>query len=378
MRTANVSSDGRTTYFFAGGGSGGHLYPGLAIAERIRAYDREARCVFLCSEKRLDAQILSAEGERFVPIGGKPLTLRPGGLVRFVRAWPGAVRSAGAQLDEAQRMGRTVVIALGGYIAAPVVRAARRRGIGVVLANLDAVPGKANRWIARSATVALTAADGRSPRSWKRIAPIVRSRAVSSESAEACRAKLGLDPSLRTLFVTGGSQGARSINELMMAMCDRRPELFEVWQVLHQCGAGGAEACRAAYERSGVRAVCVEFIDAMGEAWGAADLSLTRCGAGAVAEVWANRVPSVFLPYPYHRDDHQRLNAEPLVSAGGALLATDHLEAAANLAEAGVMLGELLEEPVRLDGMRVALERLGPADGADSAARAAIELAMRG
>ncbi len=107
----------------------------------------------------------------------------------------------------------------------------------------------------------------------------------------------------------------------------------------------------------------------MGLAWRAADLALSRCGAGAVAEAWANRVPALFLPYPYHRDEHQRWNAQPLVDIGGALLERDRIDPALNAKAAGATLAALLRDPPRLRAMAAALERLGPADGADRAAR---------
>ena len=126
------------------------------------------------------------------------------------------------------------------------------------------------------------------------------------------------------------------------------------------------------YAAAGVKAVVVEFNPALGQWWGAADLAVTRAGAGAVAEAWANTVPAVFVPYPYHKDQHQALNAKPLVELGGAVLMTDLIDPAKTLAaEQGRgdgVLG-LLAEPARLEAMREKLGKLGPADGAAQVAR---------
>ncbi|MEZ6317347.1 MAG: UDP-N-acetylglucosamine--N-acetylmuramyl-(pentapeptide) pyrophosphoryl-undecaprenol N-acetylglucosamine transferase [Phycisphaerales bacterium] len=203
-------------------------------------------------------------------------------------------------------------------------------------------------------------------RAWELVGPIVRRAALPPADAGACRSRLGLDPDRPTLFVSGGSQGARSINTLMSALA--RTNALAGWQVVHQTGRDADPELASAYAAVGVRASVVEFIDEVGLAWGAADLALGRAGAGTVAEAWATRTPTVFLPYPYHADEHQRRNAEPLASAGGALVLTDRIDAAANLADHAPVLADLLASADRRARMRTALEALGPADGADRVA----------
>jgi UDP-N-acetylglucosamine--N-acetylmuramyl-(pentapeptide) pyrophosphoryl-undecaprenol N-acetylglucosamine transferase len=112
----------------------------------------------------------------------------------------------------------------------------------------------------------------------------------------------------------------------------------------------------------------------MGRVWGAADVAISRCGAGSVAEAWANRVPSVFLPYPYHKDEHQRKNAIPLERAGGAVIVKDHVDAAANEGEAGSVLLGLMDEPEKREAMTRRLRELGPPDGAGVVAEAILRL----
>ena len=163
---------------FMGGGSGGHLYPALAIAERVRDEAPDARFIHLCSERAIDAQILSAEGAEFVTVPARPPGRSPGAMLRFVRSWGPSVRAARGVIRQLTREGRTVVpVAMGGFVAAPCVMGARAEKLDVVMTNLDAVPGLANRWIARRAKTIVTAAPV-AGRGWERIPPLVRRAAI--------------------------------------------------------------------------------------------------------------------------------------------------------------------------------------------------------
>jgi UDP-N-acetylglucosamine--N-acetylmuramyl-(pentapeptide) pyrophosphoryl-undecaprenol N-acetylglucosamine transferase len=164
------------------------------------------------------------------------------------------------------------------------------------------------------------------------------------------------------------------VNLLMAALARSRPGALSGWQVLHQSGEDDNTALENAYTVAGVKAVVTRFVSAMGVWWRAADLAVGRCGAGTVAEAWANGVPAVFLPYPFHRDQHQRANAAPLVSAGAAVVCDDLVSAEANLPVAGAVIADLLTDGARREGMRQSAERLGPADGAERVARALLGL----
>jgi UDP-N-acetylglucosamine--N-acetylmuramyl-(pentapeptide) pyrophosphoryl-undecaprenol N-acetylglucosamine transferase len=371
------------TLIFAGGGTGGHLYPGLAIAERVSELsDGKAQVLFVCSDRPLDSEILTKQGVDFIPIGARPLSLRPRGLARFMASWGKAVRESRRLIrelraDENGSPNRGVrVVAMGGFVAAPVVQAARVERVPVTLVNLDAVPGKANRWIAHRAATVLTAARVAAPfaADWAMTGPVVRRAALAQAPKQESRIRLGLDPHRSTLMVTGGSQGAASINAFVSrAVLLLKDEMSRSWQVLHQCGKGSAGSLSEAYAQAGVPAVVQEFTDAIGDWWGAADVAIGRAGAGTVAEAWANRVPTVFMPYPYHRDQHQRANAMAVVDAGGGRLLEDRIDPDANLAANIDGFRELIRDaPVR-DRMTNCLEKLGPADGADRAARVMID-----
>lgn len=348
---------------FAGGGTGGHLYPALAIRE---ASGDDA--LFLCSDRPLDAQILSREGVEFRPIKARPISLKPLAMVKLVFGWGAAVRAARRAI---RGMDAPVVIAMGGYVAAPVAQAARAERVPVVLVNLDAVPGKANRWIAGRATRILTAAPVERG-DWTQIPPIVRASAVGGD-VRACRETLGLDADMNTLLVCGGSQGARSVNLFMAAFVDRHADLLAGWQVIHQCGQKDEADVRFAYEASSVRAMVTPFIDPIGPAWGASTLAVSRAGAGSVAEAWANGVPTMFMPYPHHRDQHQRRNAAALGDA--CAIVRDRIMPPANVeGEAGRTLAALIGDERERNRMRAALRRLGETDGARHVVQAIGEL----
>ena len=377
-------SEKRLQVIFAGGGTGGHLYPAIAISEQLGDRSDSVDSHFVCSTRPLDAKLLSEEGVAFTPVAARPFALSPLRLAEFVRTWPSVVRACRRVIASLRERGPVVVVAMGGFVSAPAASAARKARVPLVLVNLDATPGKANRWVAKRSDRVFTAAEpeGRWYAPWERVRPIVRWAAIADGDRAFCRRELGLDPDKPLLLVTGASQGARSINAMMVRMLQTQPSRFMGWQVIHQCGpatlGGGGEfdesAIVAAYAKAGVPAVVKPLFREMGRVWGAAEVAISRCGAGSVAEAWANRVPCVFLPYPYHKDEHQRKNAIPLERAGGAVIVKDHVDAAANEADAGSVLLGLMDEPEKREAMTRRLRELGPPDGAGVVAEAILRL----
>jgi UDP-N-acetylglucosamine--N-acetylmuramyl-(pentapeptide) pyrophosphoryl-undecaprenol N-acetylglucosamine transferase len=336
-----MTDRGSRTFVFAGGGSGGHLSPGLAVAERLGELDPSSRAYFVCSRRDVDRTMLTRADVTFEPIPGSPLSLRPRGFLRFARDFIRSRRAAG---DILHRLAAERVVALGGFVAAPAVAAAAGRRTPVTLINLDTPPGKANRWIARRCQQVLSAVPvPRMPRFAHQVVGMpVRRRALAPGPPDVCRRELGLDPALPMLLVTGASQGARSINALLAALVARDASPLDGWQVLHLSGPGDEQGLADAYRSAGVRAQVRPFLDEMGLAWGAAELAISRAGASSVAEAWANAVPTIFLPYPHHRDRHQMHNAEPMAEAGGAVLEVDRVDRGENLRGAGATIRRIL------------------------------------
>lgn len=383
-------------FIFAGGGTGGHLYPGIAIAEELVTQGgANVHVRFLTSARAIDATVMSGTPFAWEALPALPPRARPAGMVRFALAWRASVARTRRLIRELRARGgeggagrdSVTLVAMGGFVAAPAVWAARRERARVCLVNLDATPGKANRWMAalavkagrgRPGGVAFTQMPVESDfaRSWRLVPPIIRAGARPPGDARACRRLLGLDPDRPVLMVTGGSQGAGSVNQAVALLVERHgaPLRAHGWQVLHQCGGKDEGVLKEAYARTGVPARVESFVQGMGTWWGAADLAISRAGAGSVAEAWSARVPSVFLPYPYHRDQHQKANAQRLVSAGGARVVTDAIEAEATVRGLEPVVAPLLENAEARASMRAALEGLGPADGAARVAAGLLEL----
>lgn len=374
---ANAAGRPSPCIVLAGGGTGGHISPGLAIAERIRELDGGASVVFACSTRAIDAEMLSEAGAQFSPVPAESPSLSPRKLLRYVRSL-GPTRAAVRALFDAHDA--SWVVSLGGFVTPPVVSEAVRRQVPVLLVNLDATPGRANRWVARRATETVSAVGvpGIPGFASAVIGMPIRRSAIAPGTPERCREELGLDPGSPVLLVTGASQGAQTLNELMQRLVTECRDAFEHWQVLHLCGASGegmVQRLERAYREAKVRAAVLPFIHRMGLAWGAAELAVSRAGANSVAEAQANHVPTVFVPYPWHADLHQRANAQPLVDAGAAALALDEIDPARNMGTVGAALLSLMGDAGRRMQMRRALQ---VHDGGDAARRIAMYVLGRG
>lgn len=374
--SASGARSTRASIVLAGGGTGGHISPGIAIAEALADVAPAMDRVFACSMRAVDARMLSHVGADFTPIEAEGLALRPAKLVRFVRAFL-AGRHAARELLE--RRNARAVIALGGYVTGPVVDAARRLGVPVLLVNLDATPGKANRWVARHAARVLTACPTPSMPGFaeRMVGMPVRRAAIATLPQREARERLGLDPGLHTLLVTGASQGAASLNDLLAELLRAERPAFGGWQALHLVGNADPAPIEAAYREARVRARVIPFLHEMGQAWGAADLALSRAGANSVAEALLAAVPTVYAPYPYHKDLHQKWNAQPSHDEGVAVLCDDLITADRNRATLGAALVALMTDHARREAMRARLLARPRENAAVEIARAAAELAQK-
>lgn len=378
--TAKSDLDQPPLVIFAGGGSGGHLFPAVAVAERVRERIPDAEVVFLCSQRRIDESILSQASEAFVPLGAQPLVWRPfpAALWRFALGWRRAVARTRAVLEERRAASRPTVVALmGGFVAAPAARAARAAGLPVVLVNLDVVPGKANRLAARFASRLVSAVPCPDFPAFNRevVGMPIRRRAIATAPPEECRRRLGLAPDRLTLLVTGASQGAGTLNRLVTDLIREHPAAFNGWQIVHLTGEADFEEVREGYAGRAAPTVVLPFLSEMALAWGAADLALSRCGASSVAEAVANRVPTLFSPYPWHRDQHQRLNAQPWVDAGLAWLETDRIDPQENLDLLGRRLLALMADAPARARVRTALAERPAGDAAGAIADLLLSIA---
>lgn len=358
---------GARTILFAGGGTGGHIYPNVAIIEQLRAKNVHFSPFLIVSNRPIDQRILTAQQLAGAAMRTRPMTLHPLRLPGFVRSWRASVRQARALLAQHQPK---AVAATGGFAAAAMVQQAAKAGVPVAMVNLDAVPGKANRWMARCAAQIFSVYETSELPGAERIGLPLRAASIGPQTKAEARQALGLDPKREMLMITGGSQGAQSLNSAVIELLGR-PRIVEAladWQVLHICGPKNEKQTRAAYEAIALSSQVLAYCDRMGCAWRCATLSMSRAGAGGVAEAWANAAPCLFFPYPGHRDQHQKHNAAPMVEAGGALLFDDHQDVKRTADSVEPTLLELANQPERLAAMAQALEQSRPALGAASVA----------
>jgi len=349
---------------FAGGGTGGHLYPALAIIEWFRDHRPDVRFEFFCTERPIDAQILSKWNVPFTPLPVKPIGLNPRSAIRFLRAWRQSMKLCIASFS---RELPAVVVGAGGFGSGPAVKAALRRGIPTALLNPDAIPGRANRYLGRRVRAIYAQWEGTAacfPASATVIAtgcPVrkeFRNREIGTEHA-----LFELDPVLKTLLITGASSGAQTINEAAIGIASNLAEV-EGWQVLHISGEHDARRLQNAYKNAHVRAKVVPFTHEMAAALRVADLALARAGAVTLAELIATNTPAVLMPYPFHRDNHQTANAEMLVRQGSAIRLTDLKSATANAAQLQTELLPLMRRPDLLAGMAEKAKRSNAGDAA--------------
>jgi UDP-N-acetylglucosamine--N-acetylmuramyl-(pentapeptide) pyrophosphoryl-undecaprenol N-acetylglucosamine transferase len=281
------------------------------------------------------------------------------------------------------------VVGAGGYASGPPVHVALNLGIPTFLLNPDAVPGRANRFLARRAGLTGIFAQWEVTREhFPPAAPVevtgcpVRPafRTAGQADAAAILRSFDLEPGKRTLLVTGASQGARTINEAIIRLAGELD--WAGWQVLHLAGQADAGGVAEAYARlagssgkSVPRARVLPFTDRMAEAMAACDLIVSRAGASTLAEILAVGKPSIVLPYPYHRDQHQRYNAMVLVEAGAAVLLDDDRDAADNARRLRPVLAELMKDDRRREAMGRAARGLDHLDPAQSIASVLLKAA---
>ena len=302
----------------AGGGSAGHVSPLLALADRLRTLRPDMAIAALGTDTGLEARLVPARGYPLHTVDKVPLPRTPSpDLVRVPRRLAGAVTAAGAAID---RSGAQVVVGFGGYVSTPAYLAARRRGIPIVVHEQNARPGLANRLGARlTPFVGTTFASTRLAHARRVGMPLRPEIATLDRAARRAEAldHFGLEDQ-RTLLVTGGSLGAKRLNEAFAA---RVLELSAAGiQVLHVTGADKGFAVPAT--GSGARYVVIEYADAMELAYAAADLVVARSGANTVCELTALGLPAIYVPLPIGNGE-QELNAADVVAAGGGLLVPD-------------------------------------------------------
>jgi UDP-N-acetylglucosamine--N-acetylmuramyl-(pentapeptide) pyrophosphoryl-undecaprenol N-acetylglucosamine transferase len=352
----------------AGGGTAGHTSPLLATADALRRLDPTTEVTALGTARGLEVRVVPEAGYPLELIPPVPLPRKPSvDLLRVPARLRGAVK---ATLDVVERVRPDVIVGFGGYVSMPAYFAARRRKIPLVVHEGNAVPGLANKAGARMTSHVATSFPETPLRHATYLGlPIRRMISTLDRPAQraAARAGFGLDPDAPTLLVTGGSQGARRLNQSVSAA--QRPLADAGVQVLHVVGASGSAAVD---RRDGDPAyVVVPYVDRMDLAYSAADAMVCRCGSNTVTEVAALGIPAVFVPLP-HGNGEQAFNARAVVEAGGGLLVEDSAMTPSWVAG---QLPALLNDSERLAAMGAAAEGLIPRDADERLAEMILEVA---
>ena len=351
----------------AGGGTAGHTSPLLATADALRRLDPAVAITCVGTPRGLENTVVPAAGYPLELIPPVPLPRRLSG--ELLKVPLNLRRAVAAAVDVLDRVRPDVVVGYGGYVSVPVYLAARRRRLPVVVHEQNALPGLSNKVGARVATrVAVSFPDTPLPAAEYVGLPVRRMISTLDREAQRpeARAFFGLDPDRPTLVVTGGSQGARRLNESVTAAV---PALTTAGvQVLHVVGP------RNELPASAPGYVPVGFVDRMDLALAAADLMVCRAGANSVVEAAAVGVPAVFVPLPIGNGEQPR-NARPVVDAGGALLVDD---AAFTSEWVSATVVPLALDRERLAAMSAAASSLVPRDADDRLARIIAEVAAGG
>ena len=306
---------------FAGGGTAGHLMVGLSTAEEIRSRFSEAEIIFFGTDREFEKRCVEQRGFRFRQMHAKKWGKSFKHLFPFLIATGiGIVES----LVALRRFNPDIVVGLGGYVSVAPIIAAKLLSIPSVLLEQNVIPGKANRFLAK--WVDEVYCHWRGSLKWFNKAKVVRVTGTPIRKdilySQRCRSaeKFGLSSSKKTILVTGGSQGAQAINEVILRCLPKLEPLSSELQIIHCTGEYGYEAAKAAYKQTDINAFVCSFLDDMGAAFSMTDIIICRAGATTIAEITAIGIPAILIPYPHAADNHQYWNAMELASNGGGYL----------------------------------------------------------
>ena len=318
------------------------MFPGLAVAEALRQEDGGAKVLFLATQRQIDRQILQKSGFAYEaqPIVPLPDLRKPWQGWGFYRCWRASIKRCEKLMCQNRP---AAVLGLGGFASGPAMKVAAKMGIPAAMLNPDAIPGKANKFCRKYADriflqwqVSKEYFGKDSDKCVVTGCPvrkeIVERGAKSEARQKEAKVQLGLDGEKRLLVVMGGSQGGRNVNEAVVRCLTTglkrvgQSSTLQNWQVLALVGKDYDMWTRQ-YAKALIPAKTLEFSDRMELVLGAADLVVSRAGASSLAELTAAAVPSILLPYPYHRDHHQLHNAQVLARAGAAQIIFDECSA---------------------------------------------------
>jgi UDP-N-acetylglucosamine--N-acetylmuramyl-(pentapeptide) pyrophosphoryl-undecaprenol N-acetylglucosamine transferase len=310
---AAMKSSDPPTFLFAGGGTGGHLFPGIAVAEELLARISTARILFSGSQRDVESAIVRSAGFQHIALPSPPSTMLRRHPLRFAVQYLRASRDS-RRIVAGNRP--TAVIGLGGFASVPLVTAAKKAGVPIVLLEQNAIAGRATRRLARSANVICHTLRSAVPKGRAGRNAVVTGNPV--RSAIAAMRTGNADDSRSTLLVLGGSQGSTAVNEAVISAADELREQLAGWKIVHQRGPNDGDRIAAAYRRLGIAHVVRPFFDDLPLRYATAGVAVSRAGATTLSELACVGVPAVLVPYPNAVHDHQQRNADVFAAAGAA------------------------------------------------------------
>ena len=345
------------------GGTGGHLFPGIAVAEVLRQRGHEV--LLFVSEKEIDSLALSTRSQfRFekLPVVGFPSVYSPR-IFGFIKRF---TESLSLCRSIYQKFKPQVVLGMGGFTSTAPILAGRMRGISTLVHESNAIPGKANRLAAKMVGAVLLGFK-EAAQFFPKVRTEITGTPIRTElqrlDKESARQKLGLKSGVTTMLVMGGSQGASGINQ---AMIKSLPVLHgAALQVIHLSGTRDERFVSDSYRREQIPAFVAAFHHHMEEAYSAADFTVARSGAASLAELAFFGLPSILIPFPYAADDHQTRNAEIFSRAGAAFILKESELTPEVLSQ---KIREMIDHPEQLRRMSENCLRLAPGDAADRVA----------
>jgi len=303
----------------AGGGTGGHLFPGIALAEEVSTRHPDNRVLFVGTTRGLEARVVPAAGFALETIEVRGL--KGMGLVKSLQALLLLPLSFVSSWRIVGRFRPDVVVGVGGYASGPVVLAAWTRGVPTAIQEQNALPGMTNRILGRLVRAVFIAFEQARvafpPRKTYLVGNPVRRKLMDNY---LLRSRSAVSDGRFRLLVVGGSLGARGLNTRVLEALPHLGGLRGHMDVVHQTGAADLERVKAGYAAAGMTAEVVPFVEDMSAAYAQASLVLCRAGATTVAELTICKKASILVPFPFATDDHQAVNAAALVEAGAALM----------------------------------------------------------
>jgi UDP-N-acetylglucosamine--N-acetylmuramyl-(pentapeptide) pyrophosphoryl-undecaprenol N-acetylglucosamine transferase len=359
----------------AGGGTGGHIYPAVAVVNSLVKSGKQVEVSFVGTRRGLEGSIVPGLGYRMHHIVSRPLPARhgAGSVLSLVYALVGFVQSFFILIADRP----TVVIGTGGYASGPFVVAARLFGIPILMIEPNSVPGRTTMLLARLVDeIALGFQE--SVRYFAkgtnlRVTGVPTRPTLLGNTRENGISMFNLDAARKTVFVFGGSRGASSINKAFVEAATALEDRVDL-QFIAQTGKADYEYVSQAVQKTGTLCRVYPYIDDIGSAYAASDLVVCRAGAGSVAEVTACGLPSILIPYPFAAGGHQEANAKLLERMGAASVIRDEDLSGERLAEAIV---SIIYDDDRMARMSGSSRELGRPDAARDISLRVIELALR-